>query len=66
MIWKISKICKHFLGNKVGKQDVIKIFFSSQYMTDEPDSLGQVRHTFKRTMTPIITASTSLVSFIAL
>ena len=25
-IWKISKICKHFLGNKVGKQDAIKIF----------------------------------------
>ena len=26
IICKISKICKHFLGNKVGKQDAIKIF----------------------------------------
>lgn len=72
MIWKISKICKHFLGNKVEKQHAIKIFSSSQYMTDEPDSLGQVRRTFIRTMTPVITiythstATTSLVSFIAL
>ena len=62
-IWKISKICKHFLGDKVGKQDVIKIFSSSQYMTNDPGSLGQVRHTFVRTTAPIITIYTQSGQF---